>query len=57
MNNGSRDGNDEVLRALKRKHEQLKVVEFERNCGLTVALDAGFSLAQGDIVITMDADM
>lgn len=57
VNDGSSDGSDEVLRALKRKYEQLRVVEFERNCGLTAALDAGFSLAQGDIVITMDADM
>ena len=57
VNDGSRDGSDEVLKALKRKYEQLRVVEFERNCGLTAALDAGFSMAQGDIVITMDADM
>lgn len=57
VNDGSRDGSDEVLRALKRKYEQLGVVEFERNCGLTAALDAGFSMAQGDIVITLDADM
>lgn len=57
VNDGSRDGSDEVLKGLKRKYEQLRVVEFERNCGLTAALDAGFSMAQGDIVVTMDADM
>jgi len=57
VNDGSRDGSDEVLRALKRKYGQLRVVEFERNCGLTAALDAGFSMAKGDIVISMDADM
>ncbi len=57
VNDGSRDGSDEVLRALKRKYAQLRIVEFERNCGLTAALDAGFSLARGDIVISMDADM
>jgi dolichol-phosphate mannosyltransferase len=57
VDDGSNDGSDEVLRALKRKYEQLMVVEFERNCGLTAALDAGFSRARGEIVITMDADM
>ncbi len=57
VNDGSRDGTDEVLRDLERKYRQLKVIEFERNCGLTAALDAGFSMAKGDIVITMDADM
>lgn len=57
VNDGSRDGSDEVLQALKRKYEQLRVVEFERNYGLTAALDAGFSLVRGEIVITLDADM
>lgn len=57
VNDGSRDGSDEVLKVLKTKYEQLRVVEFERNCGLTAALDAGFSLARGEIVITMDADI
>jgi len=57
VNDGSRDGSDEVLRDLERKYGRLKVVEFERNYGLTAALDAGFSMAKGDIVITMDADM
>ncbi len=57
VNDGSRDGSDEVLRALKSKYERLRVVEFERNSGLTAALDAGFSLARGETVITMDADM
>ena len=57
VNDGSSDGSDEVLKVLKTKYEQLKVVEFERNCGLTAALDAGFSMARGEIVITMDADM
>jgi len=57
VNDGSRDGSDEVLRALKKKYTQLRVMEFESNCGLTGALDAGFSMAKGDIVITLDADM
>lgn len=43
VNDGSRDGSDEVLRAVKRKYTRLRVVEFESNCGLTAALDAGFS--------------
>jgi len=57
VDDGSRDGSDEVLRALKRKYSQLRVMEFEINCGLTGALDAGFSMAKGDVVISIDADM
>ena len=57
VNDGSRDGSDEVLKSLKRKYAHLRVVEFERNYGLTAALDAGFSTSKGDIIITMDADM
>jgi len=57
VNDGSTDGSGELLRDLKRKYEQLRIVEFERNYGLTAALDAGFSMAKGDVVITLDADM
>ena len=57
VNDGSKDGSGEVLRALREKYEGLRVVEFEKNCGLTAALDAGFSMSRGDIVITLDADM
>jgi len=57
VNDGSKDGSGEVLRALREKYKQLRVVEFEKNCGLTAALDAGFSISTGDIVITLDADM
>jgi len=57
VNDGSRDGSDEVLRELKSKYRRLKVIEFERNYGLTAALDAGFSIVKGEIVISMDGDM
>jgi len=57
VNDGSTDGSGEVLAALREKYKQLRVVEFEKNCGLTAALDAGFSISQGNIVITLDADM
>jgi glycosyltransferase involved in cell wall biosynthesis len=49
VNDGSRDGSDEVLRALNRKYRQLRVVEFETNCGLTAALDADMKSEPRDI--------
>ena len=35
----------------------MKIIRFRRNFGQTAAFAAGFDLAQGDIVITMDADL
>jgi glycosyltransferase involved in cell wall biosynthesis len=57
VDDGSRDGSLEVLRTLKERQPQLRVIGLTRNCGQTAAFDAGFRAACGRIIITMDADM
>lgn len=56
-NDGSRDGSEEVLDRLAQEDERFKVVHFRRNFGQTAAMMAGFDLARGEIVVTMDADL
>ena len=51
---------DETFKLLKEKLSQwkaLKVVRLRKNFGQTAALSAGFDLAEGDIIITMDGDL
>ena len=57
IDDGSRDGTPKVLADLAAKNPEVRVVEFRRNFGKAAALDAGFQLAKGDIVFTMDADL
>ncbi len=57
VDDGSRDGSFEVLRTLHEEDEHLVAVRFRRNFGQTAAFSAGFDLARGQIIITMDADL
>lgn len=57
VNDGSTDGSWKVIEELIRKHEQVKGIKFRRNYGKSPALYCGFEKAQGDVVITMDADL
>jgi glycosyltransferase involved in cell wall biosynthesis len=54
---GSTDGSFDILRELQAKDERLRVVRFRRNYGQTAAFSAGFDRAQGEVVITIDADL
>ncbi|MFN2118767.1 MAG: glycosyltransferase family 2 protein, partial [Anaerolineales bacterium] len=56
VNDGSTDATADVLRRLAAKDPAIKIIELSRNFGHQAALTAGLSAAQGDIVITMDAD-
>ena len=47
----------EVIERLSRQSECVKGIKFRRNYGKSPALHCGFAQAQGDVVITMDADM
>jgi glycosyltransferase involved in cell wall biosynthesis len=56
VDDGSNDGSVEVLKSAAAERKRLKALFFRRNCGQAAAFDAGFRAAQGDVVITMDAD-
>ncbi len=57
INDGSRDKSWDVIEALAQKDRNVKGIKFRRNYGKSPALYCGFRKAQGDVVITMDADL
>ncbi len=57
VDDGSRDGSAEVLRALHAQDRAVRVVRFNRNYGQHAAVLAGMERARGDVVITLDADL
>jgi glycosyltransferase involved in cell wall biosynthesis len=57
VDDGSSDGSFELLRELHGQDDHLQVIRFRRNFGQTAAFAAGFDHSQGDVVITMDADL
>ena len=57
VDDGSRDGTMNVVKALAEKDERVKYVSFSRNFGKEAAMYAGFTHATGDYVAVMDADL
>lgn len=57
IDDGSNDGTWEKTEELHQSHAAVKGVKFRRNYGKSAALNVGFNAAQGDVVITMDADL
>ena len=57
INDGSTDESWDVIKDLQSKNDCVKGVCFRRNYGKSPALNTGFQRAQGDVVITMDADL
>ena len=57
VNDGSTDRSWQVIEQLAEQHEQVKGIKFRRNYGKSPALFCGFEKAEGDVVITMDADL
>ncbi len=57
VNDGSRDNTQYILETLALECQHVKYVEFSRNFGHQNAVKAGLDLSQGNIVISMDADM
>ncbi|MCC8410075.1 glycosyltransferase family 2 protein [Mucilaginibacter sp. UR6-1] len=57
VDDGSKDGSWEMICRLKLNNPHLRGVKFRRNYGKSAALNVGFEAAQGNVVITMDADL
>ncbi len=56
VDDGSRDGSQEIIRKAAAERPYLKAIFFRRNTGQSAAFDAGFQAASGTLVVTMDAD-
>lgn len=57
VDDGSKDNSWQIIEQLREKNPCYKGVKFRRNYGKSAALNVGFARVQGDVVITMDADL
>ncbi len=57
IDDGSKDNSWQVVENLQTKNPSVKGIKFRRNYGKSAALYCGFDVAEGDVVITMDADL
>ncbi len=57
IDDGSNDGSWQTIKQLQEADPHIKGISFRRNYGKSAALQTGFQAAQGDVVITMDADL
>jgi glycosyltransferase involved in cell wall biosynthesis len=57
IDDGSRDGTWEEIKKISEANPSIKGIQFNRNFGKSAALQTAFKIAQGEVVITMDADL
>lgn len=57
VDDGSKDRSWQIIEEYSKKNSNIRGIKFRRNYGKSAALHCGFQTAQGDVVITMDADM
>ena len=57
VNDGSTDQSWQIIKQLREKNDHVRGIYFRRNYGKSAALYCGFEAVQGDVVITMDADL
>ncbi|MCX6188860.1 MAG: glycosyltransferase family 2 protein [Bacteroidetes bacterium] len=57
IDDGSSDGSWDTITSLSKKDAHTKAIRFRRNYGKSAALNVGFAAAQGNVIITMDADL
>lgn len=57
IDDGSTDNSWNIIEKLSHENKEVKGIRFQRNYGKSQALDAGFEIVKGAVVITMDADL
>jgi glycosyltransferase involved in cell wall biosynthesis len=57
VDDGSKDDSWQVIETLSKQNSSIKGIKFQRNYGKSAALQKGFEVAAGAVVITMDADL
>lgn len=57
IDDGSTDNSWQVIQQLIKNNDRIKGIKFQRNYGKSAALNEGFAAAEGNVVITMDADL
>ncbi len=57
IDDGSSDGSWNLIESFAAKDSSVKAIKFRRNYGKSAALNSGFQIVKGDVVITMDADL
>ena len=57
VDDGSTDASWHIIQNLSKDNPNIKALRFRRNYGKSPALNEGFKIAEGDVVITMDADL
>jgi glycosyltransferase involved in cell wall biosynthesis len=57
IDDGSKDKSWQIITTLQTKNNAVKGIKFMRNYGKSAALNEGFKVAQGNVIITMDADL
>jgi glycosyltransferase involved in cell wall biosynthesis len=57
IDDGSRDRSWSIIESLRLQDPRVRAIRFQRNYGKSAALHVGFEAAEGDVVITMDADL
>jgi glycosyltransferase involved in cell wall biosynthesis len=57
IDDGSKDGSWEVIQEISKENSNIKAIRFRRNFGKSAALNEGFYSSNGNVVITMDADL
>ena len=57
IDDGSTDNSWKIIEKLSSENSEVKGIRFQKNYGKSQALHAGFAMAKGDVIITMDADL
>jgi len=57
INDGSTDSSEHIIKQLIEKDDRVGMISFRKNFGKAAALQAGFRRSNGDVIITMDADL